>query len=205
MHDTSANTLTETAARLRESKRWIPGEVGIWAFILMDMCTFAFFFATFARERGRDPEAFAHGRETLNATFGAANTFLLLTASLCVALAVRLVREGNGRLAQRFLLGSGVCGAVFVVNKVVEWSSKLSAGHEPNDNDFYQLFFIFTGIHLLHVLIAMVVLTYLWRVAGSVKVAPTVYQARFFENGASYWHLVDLLWLVLFALLYLMA
>jgi len=190
---------------IRGSKRWIPGEVGIWVFILTDMLVFGFFFSTFAYERAQDPEAFDRGREALNTTFGALNTFLLLTASLLVALAVKLVRDGSGGTARKFLVGAGVCGTAFIVNKGFEWTAKLHAGHEPNDDNFFQLFFLLTGIHLLHVLIAMAVLTYLWRLAGQVQGAPTPRQARFLENGASYWHLVDLLWLVLFALLYLMA
>jgi nitric oxide reductase NorE protein len=65
------------------------------------------------------------------------------------------------------------------------------------------MYYMLSGIHLLHVVIALVIVTYLWRLAGRVKVAPTEHQSRFLENGASYWHLVDLLWLVLFALFYL--
>lgn len=197
--------LSPSESKVRESRKWIPGELGIWAFILMDMTTFAFFFGTFAWERQQNPEVFDAGRETLSTTFGAMNTFLLLTASLLVALAVRLVRDGRGSSAQKLLVGAGACGAAFIVNKGFEWGGKLADGHEPNDDNFFQLFYVLTGVHLLHVVIAMVVLTYLWRLAGRVTVAPTIRQGRFFENGASYWHLVDLLWLVLFALLYLMA
>jgi nitric oxide reductase NorE protein len=189
----------------RTGARWVPGEVGIWAFVLTDMVTFGFFFSTFAYEQSQNPAQFAADRETLSTAFGAVNTFVLLTASLCIALAVHALRDAKVATGKRLLLGAGACGTVFIINKAFEWGSKLSDGHTPNDDNFFQLYYLLTGIHLLHVLIAMTVLGYLWRKAGRIKLAPTAHQARYIENGATYWHLVDLLWLVLFALLYLMS
>jgi nitric oxide reductase NorE protein len=77
------------------------------------------------------------------------------------------------------------------------------AGNGAHKSEFFQLYFLLTGIHLLHVIAACLVVLYLWKKAATVRMAPTVLQARFFENGASYWHLVDLIWMVLFALFYL--
>jgi nitric oxide reductase NorE protein len=187
------------------AKRWIPGEVGIWVFLLTDMSVFAVYFCIFLYQRGQEPLAFAQGHEVMSKPFGAFNTFLMLTASLFVALAVQVIRQGKGVMGRKLLLGAGVCGAAFIVNKFFEWNSKIDAGFTPNTNHFFQLYYILTAVHLLHVVVAMVVLCFLWRLAGQVVRVPTLLQARFLENGASYWHLVDLLWLVLFALFYLVS
>jgi nitric oxide reductase NorE protein len=183
--------------------RWIPGEVGIWAFILTDLTVFALYFATFMIERSQHPVAFAHGREALSATSGALNTTLLVTASLFVALAVQAVRGADGRRAQALLIGAGLCGLAFVINKPVEWGRELGAGFGVHHDSFFQLYYMLTGLHLAHVVVALVVLAYLWQLAGTVTSSPTPRQLRFLENGASYWHLVDVIWLVLFAIFYL--
>jgi nitric oxide reductase NorE protein len=185
------------------SPRWVPGEIGIWAFILTDLTVFALYFATFMFERRRDPVTFAHGRDALSATSGALNTALLVTASLFIALAVHAVRRADGQRAQVLLVGAGACGLAFIVNKPIEWGRELGAGHGIHHDNFFQLYYMLTGLHLAHVLVAMVVVIFLWRLAGTVMGSPTPRQLRFIENGASYWHLVDVIWLVLFAIFYL--
>ena len=183
--------------------RWVPGEVGIWGFILTDMTGFGVYFLVFAYQRTQQPAVFAHGRQLTNLSAGVLNTFLLLTASLFVALAVHYVRMGRSSTSTLMLLCTGICGAGFVVNKYFEWDGELATGHNPLSDNFFQLYYVLTGIHLLHVLVALVVVAYLWRTAGKVRNLPTARQLRFIENGASYWHMVDLIWLGLFALLYL--
>ncbi len=183
--------------------RWVPGEVGIWGFILTDITGFGVYFLVFAYQRRQQPGVFAHGRQLTNLSAGVLNTFLLLTASLFVALAVHYIREGRIATSNAMLLGTGICGAGFVVNKYFEWGAELAAGHTPLSDNFFQLYYVLTGIHLLHVLVALVVVVYLWRMAGRVRNLPTARQLRFIENGASYWHMVDLIWLGLFALFYL--
>lgn len=185
------------------SRGWIPGEWGIWVFILTDFSVFGGYFGTFLVLRGQQPGVFRAGSEALSPTHGAVNTVFMLTASLCVALAIRSVREGRVLTAQKLLVGAGVCGAAFIVNKPIEWAGELAAGHGPHQSDFFQLYYLLTGIHLLHVIVAMVVVGLLWRKVRKVQVAPTPRQARYLENGASFWHLVDLIWMVLFALFYL--
>jgi nitric oxide reductase NorE protein len=184
-------------------KRWVPGEVGIWGFILTDMTGFAVYFLVFAYQRTQQPGVFAHGRQLTNLSAGVLNTFLLLTASLFVALAVHYIREGRSAASTAMLLGTGVCGTGFVANKYFEWGGELAAGHTPLSDNFFQLYYVLTGIHLLHVLVALIVVVYLWRMAARVRNLPTARQLRFIENGASYWHMVDLIWLGLFALFYL--
>lgn len=184
--------------------RWVPGEVGIWSFILTDMSVFGIYFVVFASYWAQEPEVFSAGHHALSLNAGVLNTILMLTASLFVALAMLQVRQGRVPATQRLLAASGLCGLGFMVNKYFEWSAKVDAGHTPRSDHFFQMYFVFTGVHLLHVLIAMVLLALMIRTTRRVNVIPNRTQTRVLENCASYWHLVDLLWLGLFALLYLM-
>lgn len=192
----------------REPSRWtsgghVPGEAGIWFFIVGDMLVFGLFFGVFMVTRGQDLEAFRAGRETLDTTFGALNTLLLLTGSILVVLAMRALRDGAPDRAPRLILGAMLTGLWFIVNKGLEYSDKLSADLTPATNDFYTLFFVFTGIHLLHLLGGMGALTYMYRLAR--RPARSARDIAMIECAASYWHLVDLLWVVLFPLFYLVA
>jgi len=185
-------------------KRWVPGEAGIWALIFTDLTVFTVYFITFIEEWGARPAAFAEGHAALSLTTGILNTFFLLTASLFVALGVQRVRVGAVPVAQRMFVGAAVCGGAFVVNKYFEWSHEIAAGHAPSTSVFFQMYYIITGIHLAHVLVVMTLLFFVRRRAAKVVGSPTPRQARFIENCASYWHMVDLLWLVILALFYLM-
>jgi nitric oxide reductase NorE protein len=185
-------------------RRWVPGEPGIWALILTDLGIFTVYFIDFMREWNKGPGAFAAGHEAMDLTAGILNTFFLLTASLFVALGVQTLRQGRVDLTRRLFLGAGLFGAAFVANKYIEWSDKIKHGHTPQTDAFFQLYFIITGVHLLHVLIAMTLLWFMWRRTGQVVASPTPQQSRFVENCATYWHMVDLLWLGILALFYLM-
>jgi nitric oxide reductase NorE protein len=186
------------------ARRWVPGEPGIWALILTDLGVFTVYFIVTMFQWRTHQDVFADGHRSLSLAIGILNTFFLLTASLFVALGVHVLRQGRSVLARRVWLGAGVCGAAFVVNKYFEWSGELAAGHGPHADVFFQLYFVITGIHLAHVLIAMTLLAFMRRRATQVVGAPRPKQARFVENCASYWHMVDLLWLGILALFYLM-
>lgn len=185
-------------------RRWVPGEAGIWALILTDLGVFTTYFVVVMFEWNRHEAEFEAGREAINLSLGILNTFFLLTASLFVALGVQTLRVGQVELTRRLFLISGLCGAAFVVNKYFEWSDKVSHDHTPQTDVFFQLYFVITGLHLLHVVIAMILLRYMRAKASEVVGTPTPRQSRFVENCASYWHMVDLLWLVILALFYLM-
>lgn len=180
----------------------VPGEVGIWVFVLGDMLAFALFFGVFIVERAGDVALFEEARRSLSVGFAVANTLLLLTSSLFVVMAVRAVRTGTQRLAPRLIALAALAGVGFVVNKAVEYGEKFADDLTPATNDFFTFFFMLTGIHLLHVLIGLCVLAYLWRVTRRPSLGAV--ELRHVESGASYWHMVDLLWIVLFPLLYLM-
>jgi nitric oxide reductase NorE protein len=196
--------LTLDRPRAIAERRWVPGEVGIWALIFTDLCIFTVYFVGVMLQWIDQPAVFAAGHATISLTAGILNTFFLLTASLFVALGVQNIRTGRLQFADRLLIGAAVAGGAFIVNKYFEWGDKLAHGHTPTSDVFYQLYFIVTGIHLAHVLIAMTLLWYMRKRLQEVVELPTPRQSRFVENCATYWHMVDLLWLGIFALFYLM-
>jgi len=175
----------------------------VWVFLFGDMLVFGTFFATFLYRRSRAPDAFDAARHTLHMGVGVTNTLVLLTSSLLVVTAIRAVRTSRARIAQKLFGGAIACGLAFVGLKAVEYTAMVSAGHVPSRNEFYQYYFILTGIHLLHVVIGIAVLIALLYQARHTRLSTT--QIGVVEAGACFWHLVDLLWILLFPLLYLVS
>lgn len=167
-----------------------------------DLLVFSAFFILLALGQREQSAIFFQSRAMLDQGAGLLNTLLLLTGSWFVAQGVQRCRSaGLGPARQFFSLGI-LCGLGFVANKALEWKSKFSQGVTPKTNDFFMYYFVFTGIHLLHVLVGIGVLFMLRSV--SHHPALNARQIRTVESGATFWHLVDLLWIVLFALLYLL-
>ena len=199
--DGAASDAAPTPRQGRTFAGHVPGEVGVWVLILGDMTVFALFFGVFMHYRDHAPALFRHSQATLNQTFGAVNTLLLLTSSLFVVLGVSAVRKRMRTVAPKLFLLALCCGLAFSVIKVLEYSAKARHGIGLNTNDFYMYYFILTGIHFFHLIIGMGVLVFLWRL--SLKPDVGTKQIQYLEAGASYWHMVDLLWIVLFPLIYL--
>ena len=180
----------------------VPGEIGIWAFVAGDLLVFSVFFILIAFGQKEMTDVFSTSRESLNLYFGLCNTLLLLTGSWFVAIGVERCRDGRGSDNVRWFKLAIGCGVVFVINKIFEWEAKIGAGFTPLTNDFFMYFFVFTGIHLLHVVVGVVVLIFLCK--ASRRPTLNSRDIRTLESGGIFWHLVDLLWLMLFALLYLL-
>ncbi len=198
MNDTAhaADTTNKPSA----GKRHVPGEEGVWVFIFGDLIVFAAFFVTYAVGRLDELDLFRESQALLDRQLGLLNTLLLLTSSWCVAQAVSAVRHKDPRA--RLLTGGAILlGLGFVIVKFFEYSAKVEAGITLNTNSFFIYYYMFTGIHLLHVLIGLGVLAYVFsrfNRAGQFQSG-----IGLIEGGGVFWHLVDLLWIVLFALLYL--
>jgi nitric oxide reductase NorE protein len=179
----------------------LPGEAGVWVLIFGDIGVFSIFFLTYAYYRGEDPGLFHRGSAALSPALGVLNTLLMLTSSWFVAIAVSLARQNRARGAVRaFALGL-CCGLGFVGVKFVEYGAKFRAGITLTTDDFFMFYFMLTGIHLLHVIIGIGVLSFL--IHHTAAGALDERRIQHLESGASFWHLVDLLWIVLFGLLYL--
>lgn len=179
----------------------VPGEAGIWVFIFGDMIIFSLFFCLFLYYRNQDAALFAKSQLTLSQGMGAINTILLLSSSWFVAKGVQGARSPNAPPSSRWFLLALLCGLGFAIIKVSEYRLQISAGNTLMSNDFYMYYFVFTGIHFLHVLIGMGVLSLMWSITR--KPVSNAGDMRTLESGASFWHLVDLLWIMLFTLIYL--
>jgi nitric oxide reductase NorE protein len=191
--------MTATLSREPAARR-TPGEAGVWIFILGDMLVFAVGFAVLATTYARDPAGYAAAQGALHLGVGAVNTVVLVTSSLTIALAVRAARAGEMRRSTRLVGATMAGGLVFVVLKAVEYADLLAAGHTARSAPFFTYFFCFTGLHLFHVLVGLAVLVGVRRIVR--RPSPSGHELSLVESGAGYWHMVDLLWLVLFALLY---
>jgi nitric oxide reductase NorE protein len=167
------------------------------------MVVFSVFFIVLLVERSSDTALFLESQRSLDQFIGALNTFLLLTSSLFVALGVGAIRTGSlaRHRAPYFIATAAVLGLGFVLVKAYEWSERFSVGQTVGTNDFFMFYFMFTGIHLLHVVVGLIVLAIL----SVFSRRPSLDQRAvlLIESGGIFWHLVDLLWIILFALFYL--
>jgi len=178
-----------------------PAETGLWLFILADMTIFAMYFGIFAWDKSLHPQQFAAGQATLNTAFGGINTIILLVSSYFMATAVHAARAADTPRYIRNVLLTISCGCAFLVIKAMEYTGKISAGHHIDSNLFYRDYFAFTGLHMMHVIIGLGLLGYAWHLGKRDSGIAT--HAGFVEGSGLYWHMVDLLWVVLFALIYL--
>jgi len=186
----------------RTKPRRLPGVDGVWVFIGADLVIFAILFLSFMQDRLKNPAIFEASRQTLNMHLGGIDTLILLTSSWSVALAVQAMKRDQIDREPRLLLGGAVTGLMFVASKSIEYFEKFAHGITPGTNPFYMWYFTLTGIHLIHVVVGTSLLTYLW--VRSWRGTYDHLHRAVPESVASYWHLVDLLWIVLFPLLYLM-
>lgn len=184
----------------RKAEPHVPGEAGVWVFILGDMVIFGILFATFLYYRADRPGVFAESQHALNQNYGAINTLLLLVSSLLVVMALRAVRMKRP-VASRLVAGAFGCGLAFSAMKVIEYTEKVGDGLTPSTNEFFMFYFVLTGLHWFHLLVGLAVLTSMFVLARKRELSTR--QFGFFEGGACFWHMVDLLWIVLFPLLYL--
>ena len=152
--------------------------------------------------RAQQPVLYAASQALLDQNKATLGTVLLLTSSLLVLCGVQFLRTRVSRRAPACFAAAIVLGTGFVVLKGLEYADKLDAGIGLTTNEFFTFYFMLTGIHLAHVLIGLVLLGCVWHRARRMdgRSGPMV----LVEGGASYWHMVDLLWIVLFPLLYLM-
>ena len=188
-------------------------KIGMWLFLYTEVMLFGALFISFAVYHHTYPSFFAAATHELHRVIGAVNTGVLLTSSLTVALAIGALERGERRRATLALAATMALALLFLVFKSVEWSEKFAHGlipsspvmlaRPPGTQVFYGLYFTMTGLHALHVLIGLFVLGIaLWRVrAGTTHAA----RPSFLVNAGLYWHLVDLVWIFLFPLFYLIS
>jgi len=182
-----------------------PGDFAIWIIIYVELMTFGALFISYAYSRRLDVVLFNKSQLLLDQRFGFVNTLLLITSSFLVVKAVNtiktLAKKEASKIASHFLLAAISLGSIFLVIKVIEFSGKYAQGINISTNTFFMFYFILTIFHFLHVLLGIIILYSLYK-----KTKQSAYD---FENhigletGALYWHMVDLLWIVLFPLIYI--
>lgn len=175
-------------------------EDGIWIFVFADMCMFAMFFLAYLMERNAQPAMYIASQAKLDQTLGTINTLILLLSSWFVVLAVKALKKNLQQAASVFIGLAFFCGVAFIANKIVEYSAKIQDGITILSNDFFMFYYILTGIHLAHVVGGMIVLLVLFINTrkgkyGADNISPV-------ESGGVYWHMVDLLWVFIFPLIY---
>lgn len=175
----------------------IPGEDSFWVLLGGDLMVFALLFATFMYYRLDNVVLYERSAALTSQSLGLINTMILLTGSLLVALGVARVRQGLA--SWQFLYAGAASGVIFALIKCFEYAVKIEADITVTTNIFFTLYFAFTGIHLIHVLIGTGLLYWL----GSGLREGRQHSSLLIENIALFWHLVDLLWLILFTLFYL--
>lgn len=182
-------------------------KLGMWLFLATEILLFAVLFAAFALYRWYYLDEYHSGSHHLNKWLGALNTVVLLISSFMAARAVDAAQHGNNRRVVQLFGGTIFCGLIFLVVKTVEYTEKYNHGYFPGGANFWEfknflgLYFCMTGLHALHVVIGMGLL--FW---GLQKARKNRFSSRYYtpiEIGALYWHLVDLIWIYLFPLLYL--
>lgn len=175
------------------------GVDAMWLFVLGDLFIFLAYFVIFMIYRRWDPATFLDSQRQLDLALGGINTLALLASSCLVALGVGAARDGRTRRAVWLVDGAAGCGVLFLALKALEWARLTDAGYTFAHNNFFMFFFALTGVHAFHILMGFVVLALVRR---ELCGAPT--RQHVVEAGAVYWHMVDLVWVVLFGLLYVM-
>ena len=185
--------------------------MGMWLFLLSEFMLFGGLFVLYAAYLTRYPADFVAAGRELNLPLGTTNTAVLLTSSLLVAMAVSAMQAARRRLTLGLLGATLLCAAVFLVIKYLEWRAKFAHGIYPNSPElahrphgqvlFFGLYFTITGLHALHVLAGGVLLAVSLVLAARGRIAAQRYV--FLENSALYWHLVDMVWIFIFPLFYL--
>jgi cytochrome c oxidase subunit 3 len=176
-------------------------KLGVWTFLATEVLLFGALFTAYTVFRLKYPGLFHAEHEKLNRVLGAANTVVLITSSLTVALGIDAVKKGKARLLPRYFGATILLAGVFLCVKYVEYTEKFHHGLFPDTNIFFSLYYMMTAIHGIHVLIGMGVLAYVVVLARRGRFSETYYTPV--EMSGLYWHFVDLVWIYLFPLLYL--
>ncbi len=179
-----------------------PGGLLVWLIVLLEVFTFCVGLVVFIAQSKSDPAIFRRGRDSLNQTIALSNTLILLTGGWCMANSLTRLRAGATRLAGRWIGGAGLSALAFLALKSVEYADKLAHGHGLHADGFFTLYWLLTGFHFLHVATAMVILLWMWR--GLRRGDYTATHHEDVEGAGIFWHLCDLIWLLLYPIIYLL-
>ncbi len=184
---------------------------GMWLFLYTEVILFSGLFILYAVSLAKFPQQFAEASHKLNIYFGTINTLVLLTSSLTIALAITAIQRNKIRQTISLSIITIILAIVFLINKYFEWSAEIGHGIYPGSEHlaemgpgitmFFNLYYFTAGLHGLHVLIGSSLIGVVAILVAKGKVTSDRY--TLLENSALYWHLVDLVWIFLFPLYYL--
>ena len=204
------NNMSNTVS-MHEHRDDEASKLGMWLFLFTELLLFGGLFLVYSIYRLKNPEEFALGGYELDVFIGTLNTVVLLTSSLTVALSITAVQKGHYKFALTLIGLTIFFAIVFLVNKYFEWGHKFHLGLQPGGEAFNQLpkaealffllYFFMTGLHGIHVIVGGVLLAISGKKIKDGKIEKTNFS--FLENSGLYWHLVDLIWIFLYPLFYL--
>ena len=182
----------------REESGWgvlegLPGDPMMWVLVFSELVAFGLFLGAFIVARAVRPAIFASGQTALDLTLAGCNTIVLVTSGWAAAKGAASARADEARRARLWLLLAMALGGAFVTIKLVEYAREIGGGIGLETSVFFTLYFLLTGFHLLHVCLGIIILAVVCRRADPVDV----------ETGTVFWHMVDLVWIVMFPILYL--
>jgi nitric oxide reductase NorE protein len=171
----------------------LPGDPMMWVLVFSELVAFGLFLGAFIVARAVRPAVFASGQAALDLTLAGCNTIVLVTSGWAAAKGAASARADEGCRARLWLLLAMALGGAFVAIKLAEYAREIGGGVGLETSMFFTLYFLLTGFHLLHVCLGIVILAVVWRRADPVHV----------ETGTVFWHTVDLIWIVMFPIIYL--
>jgi cytochrome c oxidase subunit III len=185
--------------------------LGMWLFLLSEIFLFGGIFILYSAYRYKNPVDFHHASQELDVILGTLNTLILLTSSLTMAISISAIQKGQTKLSGWLLAATILLGLLFLTNKGIEWGIKIHHDIYPGSPAllsrpkgeilFFGLYYVMTGLHGLHVLVGLCVLIVMLIFLRRQKIGPT--RIVPLENSGLYWHLVDIIWIFLFPLFYL--
>ncbi|MBB4369231.1 nitric oxide reductase NorE protein [Bradyrhizobium sp. cir1] len=171
----------------------LPGDPMIWVLIFSELVAFGLFLGAFSVARAIHPAVFAAGQAALDSNLAGLNTVVLVTSGWAAARATKAARAGERQVARYWILGAMALGGLFIAIKLAEYAEEIGRGVGLETSPFFTLYFLLTGFHLLHVGLGIVILAVVCRRAETSGV----------ETATAFWHMVDLVWIVMFPILYL--
>ncbi|MCF8229905.1 MAG: cytochrome c oxidase subunit 3 family protein [Bacteroidales bacterium] len=186
-------------------------KLGMWLFLFTELLLFGGLFIVYLVYRALNPDAFLLASFELSIPMGTINTVVLLTSSMTIAMSITALQKGKKELALYLMMATVAAALIFMVIKFFEWNAKIHHGLFPGmetysslpagESLFFFLYFFMTGLHALHVIIGAIFIAVVIAKVGSDKV--TGERISLLENSGLYWHLVDVIWIYLFPLFYL--
>jgi len=186
-------------------------KMGMWLFLFTEILLFGGLFIVYFVYRSINSDAFLHASYQLNVTIGTINTIILITSSMTVAMSITALQKGNLKLSLILLWITQIFALAFLVNKYFEWGAKIDHGIFPGmahyaemasgEKLYFFLYFFMTGLHAVHIIIGGIFIAVVMKKMKEGKV--TSERISLLENSGLYWHLVDLIWIYLFPLFYL--